>query len=525
MLVILTLIVTVSNLLLGFISYANNRKSATNKIFLLLTVVLSTWAVSNYFSVQNYPNSTIFFWIKVIMIVTAAMFPILYVLSKTFPFDELGVSQKRLIFIVVLVLVIQILVASSFVFTGVKIDSGIIKPIPGPAIPLFALSVFSFLFLTIFTLFRKYRKLRGKEKSQLKYLISGITITFTLATITNFVLVNLFGITIFVPIGPLFTIVLAASITFAIVKHELFNVKVVAAQVLTVVICVVLFSRIFVAQSPSQLLVDIFIFVAVSVFGLFLIRSVINEVRQRQQLQELTEKLKFLDKQKDEFLSMAAHELRAPMTAIKGYVSMVLEGDTGDIPEKARGFLADANNINDRLIRLVNNMLNVSRIEEGRMVYQLEKEHLSRVVKSVFNQFAPEAQRRVLKYTLEIPRELKDLVAVDPDRVQEVIGNLLSNAIKYTDEGFVKVKMSQADEKFVRVEVLDSGLGISKVEQAKLFQKFQRVETNIGKTTGTGLGLYISKILVEKFGGKIGIISDTGKGSNFWFELPLANET
>lgn len=238
---------------------------------------------------------------------------------------------------------------------------------------------------------------------------------------------------------------------------------------------------------------------------------------------DLQKKIESVQRQKDEFVSMAAHELRAPMTAIKGYVSMVIEGDTGDIPEKARGFLADANNINDRLIRLVNNMLNVSRIEEGRMLYQVEDENLSGVVRAVFSQFTPEAQRKGLEYKLEIPTTIYDKVEVDPDRIQEVIGNLISNAVKYTDSGSIIVKLDQPNKGYVRCEVIDTGIGISKEEQSKLFQKFQRVESNVGKTTGTGLGLYICKLLVERFGGEIGIESETGKGSSFWFELPVVS--
>lgn len=249
----------------------------------------------------------------------------------------------------------------------------------------------------------------------------------------------------------------------------------------------------------------------------------IDRLKLYQDLQHANRRLKEVDAQKDEFLSMAAHELRAPMTAIKGYVSMVLEGDTGDIPEKARGFLADTNNITDRLIRLVNNMLNVSRIEEGRLTYQEETEYLSVPVRSVFNQFIPEAERKGLKYTLVIPNSLKDRVTIDPDRIQEVIGNFISNAVKYTDKGFIKIEMIQSNETSVRVEVSDSGPGISQEEQKNLFQKFHRVESNVGKTTGTGLGLYISKLLMEKFKGKIGVNSESGKGSTFWFELPLAS--
>ncbi|KKQ26349.1 MAG: Two-component hybrid sensor and regulator [Microgenomates group bacterium GW2011_GWC1_37_12b] len=238
-------------------------------------------------------------------------------------------------------------------------------------------------------------------------------------------------------------------------------------------------------------------------------------------MEELTQKLKDLDQQKNEFISMAAHELRAPMTAIKGYISMILEGDTGDIPEKARGFLADATSINDRMVRLVNNMLNVSRIEEGRMSFQFDTDELSRVVRTVYSQFLPEAQRKSLEYKLDISKEIKDRVYADIDKLHEIAGNLISNAIKYTETGSVIVRLVQKDAGTIRFEVVDTGPGISSEEQVKLFQKFYRVESNVGKTTGTGLGLYISRLMIEKFNGKIGLDSEPGKGSIFWFELPV----
>ena len=201
---------------------------------------------------------------------------------------------------------------------------------------------------------------------------------------------------------------------------------------------------------------------------------------------------------------------------------MVLDGDMGPIPDKAREFLGDANNINERLIRLVNNMLNVARIEEGRMVYQLEEESFSQIARTVFNQFVVEAKRKNLKYELEIGADLKDKIEIDGDRVGEAMGNIISNAIKYTAEGSVVVRLVNPRRGHIRFETVDTGSGISEKERKKLFRKFYRVESNVGKTTGTGLGLYISKLLIEKFGGEIGVDSEVGKGSVFWFEIPLA---
>jgi signal transduction histidine kinase len=291
---------------------------------------------------------------------------------------------------------------------------------------------------------------------------------------------------------------------------------------LTIFLMVATFLEIFFYTLFEGLTFRVIVFFALIILSILVFQLLTAEEKRKEELSNFNKKLTEIGRQKDEFISMAAHELRAPLSAIKGYLSMVVEGDTGDIPEKTRGFLADANSINERLIRLVNNMLNVSRIEEGRMVYQWENESLSRVTRAVFAQFRAEAEREGLEYSLEIDSGMKDKIYVDPDRIYEVIGNLISNAVKYTNKGSVLVKLSQPSKTKVRFEVIDTGPGITDEEQGRLFKKFYRAESSVGKTIGTGLGLYISKLLVEKFGGRIGLESEIDKGSKFWFDLPLA---
>ncbi|NMB56341.1 hypothetical protein GYA19_00165 [Candidatus Beckwithbacteria bacterium] len=240
-----------------------------------------------------------------------------------------------------------------------------------------------------------------------------------------------------------------------------------------------------------------------------------------QKLQEANGKLKELDKRKDEFLNVSAHEMRAPLTAVKGYLSMLSEDKAMQKHKQLQAFLDGALEGAEREIRLVNNMLNLSRIEEGRLVYQMGLVKLSQVAQFTYDEFKAEAEAKRLTFRLNINKEIKDKVYVDQDRIHEITTNLVSNAIKYTDEGSVIINVTNPDKDNVEFEVVDTGFGMNKDEQQKLFTKFYRAESSAGKKMGTGLGLYITRLLIEKFGGKISFESERGKGSTFSFILPL----
>jgi len=294
-----------------------------------------------------------------------------------------------------------------------------------------------FFLLAYLVLLKRYKESSSTIiRSQIITILVGLLIASTVGMITNLVLPTL-GVFSANWAGQFFTFIWIASATYAIVKHGFLDVKVFTTQVFVVIILLVLLARLFTFTTLTNFFLDLGVFVVVLVFSVFLVKSVTGEIRQKEELTELNEKLKTLDAQKNEFISMAAHELRAPMTAIKGYISMILEGDVGNIPPKAREYLVDVNSINDRMVRLVNNMLNVSRIEEGRMSFQFEKDELSRVIRTVYSQFLPEANRKGLDYKVQIPSDIKDKVYADVDKLHEVVGNLISNAIKYTEKGHV----------------------------------------------------------------------------------------
>ena len=247
----------------------------------------------------------------------------------------------------------------------------------------------------------------------------------------------------------------------------------------------------------------------------------IDKVNLYKKLKNVNKELKSLDKLKDEFLNVAAHELRAPLTAVKGYLSMILDGDAGKVNKKVEDFLNGALVGTEREIRLVNDMLDVSRIEERRLVYNRGEVELSSVLNFAYEEFKTQAKEKKLDFKIYIEKKINDLVYVDKDRIYEVVSNLISNAIKYTDKGLVKISLFNPDDKSVRFEVADTGYGITQKEQEKLFSKFYRCESSSGKILGTGLGLYIVRLLIEEFKGKLGVESKLGKGSTFWFELPV----
>ncbi len=239
-------------------------------------------------------------------------------------------------------------------------------------------------------------------------------------------------------------------------------------------------------------------------------------------LQIANEHLKELDKLKDEFVSLASHELRTPMAAIKGSLSTIMEGYTGQISLQAKDFLAAAYNENDRLIRLVNNLLNISRIEAGRYSFNITKLDLDKIIKDVVNNLQMAAAEKQLYLKYEDGDKLQTFVWAEEDKVKEVLINFIGNAVKFTHEGGITVRSATKDN-MAEISVTDTGHGIAKEDQDLLFKKFSQVGRSYTKQAGgTGLGLYISKKWVEGMKGKIWLESELGKGSTFFFSLPVA---
>lgn len=238
--------------------------------------------------------------------------------------------------------------------------------------------------------------------------------------------------------------------------------------------------------------------------------------------QKDVEQLKnLLESQKQEFLSVMSHELRTPMTGVKGYLSMVLEGDAGPISPEVREFVAQAYVANDRLIRLVEHMMKVAKIQEGKIGLNIGKVDLKKEITLIVSDFQIPAKDKKQTLTYEKP-DGDILIKGDPDRVREIIMNLVSNAIKFTPEGGNIVISQKTDNDSVTTIVTDNGIGIPKKFQAKLFEVFSKANLTLtGQEKGTGVGLYLAGRLAEAQNGKVWLeSSEPGKGSVFCFSIP-----
>jgi len=318
-------------------------------------------------------------------------------------------------------------------------------------------------------------------------------------------------------------------------------------QIISLILILFLLTLSLLIEGRILELVVISVFTLVIFYGYFfnkstdkIIQANFTERKAKEALEELTEKLeqkveeqtkeirkayeelKVLDKAKSEFISMASHQLRTPLSAIKGYISMLVEGSYGQVSEKAREKLKNVFQSNERLIKIVNSLLDISKIELGKMELKKVPTQLEDLIQSSFEELKIEVEKKKLKFIFKKPKTPLPKIEIDSLKIRQVILNLIDNAIRYTQKGEIEITAEKTDSA-IQISVRDTGEGLTKEEQRDIFEGFTRGSAGIAYfIEGAGLGLYVAKKFLELHQGKIWVESQgKGKGSTFYAGLPI----
>lgn len=243
-----------------------------------------------------------------------------------------------------------------------------------------------------------------------------------------------------------------------------------------------------------------------------------------QELELALNEVQKISKTKTEFISAVSHELRTPLTSIKGYASLLMTGKLGEIPDSVKERLGKINTHSDNLVTLINNLLDISRIESGRVPMNITSCNLTHIIENVYDLLTPQFKDKQLHFKTNIPKELPD-IPIDSSQVERIFINLIGNAIKFTpDSGTIYVDIN-FDSMQTTTTISDTGIGISETDLKCLFDEFYRVENTINQNVkGTGLGLPLAKKIVEAHKGQMWVTSKLNEGTTFHFTLPLAQE-
>lgn len=247
-------------------------------------------------------------------------------------------------------------------------------------------------------------------------------------------------------------------------------------------------------------------------------------VERTKELTLANERLMQLDKVKTEFISVAAHQLRTPLSAIKWTLSLLIDENSNNLTSEQKSALLKGYESNERMINLVNEMLVVTRIESGKIQYKFSLIRLEDLIDSVIIDFTWQARLKNISLVFEKPEKEPRYVKADSEKIRAVIQNLIENALNYTTSGKAITISIKQEGNFVKVFVKDNGIGIPTSQQSSIFNKFFRADNAIKtKTDGSGLGLFIAKSIVDIHKGQIGFESEEGKGSTFYFAIPFAD--
>lgn len=384
-------------------------------------------------------------------------------------------------------------------------------PSAGPGYYLFVLFYIFVVPYSLYQLFKGYKKSNGLKARQIRYFIIGSLLGFG-GGVTAF----LFTFNIpFPPYGIILFAFYPVIIAYGITKHHLFDVKVIATELLTFAIWIFVFTRLLVAENVQERVINGALFLFLVISGILLIRSVLKEVAQREKIEKLAGQL-------EDFIHFLSHEVKGILGKNRLMFEAMIEKDYGEIPEKMEPMVKQSLKDTESAVNMVMNILQSSDIKNGKLVMDKKPFDFRQAIVEVVGEFRPDVEKKGLQLEIDLDHITECKVNGDKENIiKHVIKNLLSNSLAYTPSGKIIVGLRHGKDHLIRFFVKDTGLGLSEHTKAKLFTEGGKGEdASKVNVHSTGYGLYFAKGIVEAHEGKIWAESGgEGQGSTFYVEL------
>lgn len=520
---IFTLIVSFAILYIGVITTYHNKTSATNKLFAFISVATVVWSLANYFSLEPVFLSQIT-WARLVLFFAVPHVILFYFFIRNFPKTEFSIPKFEFYGLTMLSIFMMILTMTPFIFSGLRFMGNRSIPLPGKLIPIFGIFIVSVLVTSIFLIIKKYKKADNKEKAGWRSMLIGFVMSYTLLIVTNFILVNTTGDTRYILYAPLFMLPSIMGTGYSIIRYKLLNVKAIATEILIFVILSITLVQIALSQTTIQFTVNSIIFCAFLITGIFLIKSVLIEVEQKEKLAELNTNLQLSIKQRESLVHLVTHKVKGSFTRTKLLFAGMLDGTFGDISEEIKNRAAQGLDFDNNGLRTVDLVLNVSNLQNGIIKYDMQKVNFKNLILETANEKKLGIESKGLKLENEIKNEEDGNnynILGDTIWIKEAISNLIENSIKYTKEGKITINLTNKDKKVI-LSVKDTGVGITEEDKKNLFTEGGRGKDSIKiNVDSTGYGLYTVKLVIDAHKGRVWAESEgAGKGSTFYIELP-----
>lgn len=525
------------NLMLFFIIIFNNKNTRNSYYFSGFIFSMFIWVTTTLFYYLLYGNTLL---INTHLIYFAPPFiPVFMILfTETFPKEKFSYSKKISIpfFILPLITSTIALIPGAVIQNVVLAENGLKVIKYGPLYFLYFIQIAVYFTAVVYLMVRRYFILKGIERRQVEAIFL-VLITGSLVGVFTSLIMPTYGNFSLFWVGSFYSGYLAVAAFYGIIKYGLFDIKLVATQFVTFFLWLFMIVKIVFNQSDTDRFIDLVLLVLIIISGYLFIKTVKKEITLRekddllvtdvtvlnQKLEKTNVQLKELDQKKSEFMSLATHQLRAPLTAMKGYSSMILDGTFGKInnPE-----IEDAVNKISRsttdLTMIVEDYLNISRIEQGSMRYNFSVLNTVNILKEVIENVKNTADRMGLIINFNYDPSMEYKVNVDEGKIKQVFLNIIDNAIKYTPEGQINIFINKTEKDKILVKIEDTGVGINPEVLPNLFNKFVRApDSSKINILGTGLGLYVAGQILKAHDGRAWAESQgKDKGSKFYVELP-----